>query len=116
MLARHDHPMQNKPMGLARMTVPRLLLLRALLDDPARERYGLDLALEAGLEPGSVYPILVAFENAGWMRSRLEDVDASEVGRPRRRYYRLTADGIEAGRAALERKRRPRAVGGELAW
>jgi PadR family transcriptional regulator len=97
------------------MTVPRLLMLRALLDEPERERYGLDLALQAGLEPGSVYPILVAFENAGWLESRLEDVDASVAGRPRRRYYRLTADGVQAGRAAVE-KRRPRAAGGELAW
>ncbi|MGI5185027.1 hypothetical protein ACQEVZ_53120 [Dactylosporangium sp. CA-152071] len=48
-----------------RMTTPRLLVLRALLDDPARERYGLDLATEAGLEPGTIYPILVAFEGAG---------------------------------------------------
>ena len=94
----------------------RLLLLRALLDDPAQERYGLDLALQAGLEPGSVYPILVAFENDGWLESRVEDVDASQVGRPRRRYYRLTADGIAAGSAAIARRRRPRSAGGELAW
>lgn len=108
--------MQNKLMGVRRMTIPRLLMLSALLDDPARERYGLDLALQAGVEPGSVYPILVAFENAGWLESRLEDIDVSAAGRPRRRYYRLTADGIEAGRAALARKRPSRAAGGELAW
>jgi DNA-binding PadR family transcriptional regulator len=97
------------------MTLPRLLMLRALLADPARERYGLDLALEAGLEPGSVYPILVAFENAGWLESRVEDIDASGAGRPRRRYYRLTAEGISAGQAVVA-QRRPRAAGGELAW
>ncbi|MGA5299542.1 PadR family transcriptional regulator [Nucisporomicrobium flavum] len=105
-------------MGVHRMTIPRLLLLRALLADPAAERYGLDLALQAGLEPGSVYPILVAFENAGWLESRVEDVDASAAGRPRRRYYRLTAEGVDAGRTALAeaaRKRR-RTAGGELAW
>lgn len=101
------------------MTIPRLMVLGALLQDPARERYGLDVALEAGLEPGSVYPILVAFENAGWLTSRVEEVDASVEGRPRRRYYRLTAEGIDAGRAALDtaaRRRRPRRAGGELAW
>ncbi|UQU67830.1 PadR family transcriptional regulator [Couchioplanes caeruleus] len=106
-------------MGVHRMTIPRLLLLRALLADPTTERYGLDLALQAGLEPGSVYPILVAFENAGWLESRVEDVDASAAGRPRRRYYRLTAEGVEAGRTALAeaaRKRRPGTAGGELAW
>src|SRR5690242_17906733 len=62
-----------------------------------RERYGLDLATEAGLEPGTIYPILVAFENAGWLRSREEDeVDPHLEGRPRRRYYRLTPDGLSA--------------------
>src|SRR3954454_515647 len=107
--------MQNKPMGIRRMTVPRLLMLRALLEDPARERYALDLAGQPGLEPGSVYPILVAFENAGWLQSRLEDVDASAAGRPRRRSYGLPAAGVEAGRAALARKR-GFAANGELAW
>ena len=66
-----------------RMTTPRLLVLHAFLHDPGRERYGLDLALEAGLEPGTIYPILVAFENAGWLRSREEDVDPHREGRPR---------------------------------
>ena len=106
-------------MPLARMTIPRLIVLQALLQDPARERYGLDVALEAGLEPGSVYPILVAFESAGWLTSRVEDVDVRAEGRPRRRYYRLTAGGVDAGRAALiaaARRRRPRGAGGELAW
>lgn len=101
------------------MTVPRLLMLRALLDDPARERYGLDLAQQAGLEPGSVYPILVAFENEGWLESRFEQVDTAAAGRPRRRYYRLTAAGADAARAALAaaaRKRRPRASDGQPAW
>src|SRR6185437_16654181 len=45
-----------------RMTTPRLLVLSALLEDPGSERYGLDLAAEAGIEPGTIYPILVAFE------------------------------------------------------
>ena len=101
------------------MTIPRLMVLRALLRDPTRERYGLDVAREAGLEPGSIYPILVAFENTGWLTSRAEDVDASVEGRPRRRYCRLTAEGIDAGRTALDaaaRRRRPRPADGELAW
>jgi PadR family transcriptional regulator PadR len=102
------------------MTTPRLMALRAFLDDPARERYGLDLAQEAGLEPGTVYPILIAFENAGWLRSREEEVDPHLEGRPRRRYYVLTADGVSAARDALAgaAKRRAHRAGpaGKLAW
>jgi PadR family transcriptional regulator len=101
------------------MTTPRLLALRVLLDEPGRERYGLELALEAGLEPGTVYPILVAFESVGWLSSRDEQIDVHAEGRPRRRYYRLTATGVTAGRDALiaARKRRgARTSSRRLAW
>lgn len=106
-------------MAALRMTTPRLLALRAFLADPERERYGLDLASEAGLEPGTIYPILVAFENAGWVRSRQEDVDPHLEGRPRRRYYALTADGVRAARDALAgagKRRGRRAAARKLAW
>jgi DNA-binding PadR family transcriptional regulator len=101
------------------MTTPRLVALQVLLADPDRERYGLDLAGEAGLEPGTVYPVLVAFETVGWLVSREEDIDVHSAGRPRRRYYRLTAAGVTAARdalAAAEKRRRARAGAGRLAW
>ena len=91
-------------MATLRMTTPRRLVLQAFLEDPEQERYGLDLATRAGLEPGTIYPILVAFEGAGWLSSREEDeVEAHTEGRPRRRYYRLTGAGIEAARSSLRR-------------
>jgi PadR family transcriptional regulator PadR len=105
-------------MGALRMTTPRLLVLRVLLADPGRERYGLDLATEAGLEPGTIYPILVAFEGAGWLSSREEEIDVHAAGRPRRRYYLLTAEGATAARSALARRRAPEPgpSTGRLAW
>jgi PadR family transcriptional regulator PadR len=102
-----------------RITTPRLLAVRALLEDPAREWYGLELARRAGLEPGTIYPVLVAFENAGWLSSRDEDIDPHAEGRPRRRYYLLTADGITAARewgTVAERRRGGRTAPGRLAW
>lgn len=105
-------------MGTLRMTTPRLLVLGALLEDPGRERYGLDLATESGLEPGTIYPILVAFEGADWLSSREEEIDVHAAGRPRRRYYLLTAEGAAAARSAFARRRSgargPSA--GRLAW
>ncbi|MFI5494186.1 PadR family transcriptional regulator [Actinoplanes sp. NPDC051859] len=106
-------------MSSLRMTIPRLLALRAFLEDPGQERYGLDLAAEAGLEPGTVYPILVAFEVAGWLTSREEDIDAHAAGRPKRRYYQLTAAGVTAARdavAAAEKRRSARGGARRLAW
>jgi len=103
-----------------RMTTPRLLVLNAFLDDPTQERYGLELATAAGLEPGTIYPILVAFENAGWLISREEQVDPHLQGRPRRRYYALTAEGTTAARDALagnaRRRGRRGAPNRKLAW
>lgn len=102
-----------------RMTTPRLLTVRAFLEDPAREWYGLELAQRAGLEPGTIYPILVAFESAGWLASRDDDIDPHVEGRPRRRYYRLTADGITAAEKwvrAAQRRRGARQTREGFAW
>ena len=38
---------------------------------------------------GTLYPLLARLEAAGWFTSEWEDVDPSEVGRPRRRLYKL---------------------------
>ena len=107
-------------MPALRLTTPRLLVLSAFLDDPEQERYGLELATAAGLEPGTIYPILVAFENAGWLRSREEQVDPRLEGRPRRRYYALTAEGVAAARDALagtaRRRGRRTTASRKLAW
>ncbi len=92
-----------------RMTLPTQAVLRALLADPARERYGLELCDLAGLPGGTVYPILARLERLGWVESRWEEPSAhEEAGRPRRRYYRITPDGAERGRDAVARAYRSR--------
>ena len=83
------------------MTIPTQLVLRLLLEDPEQERYGVEIGDGAGLPSGTVHPILARFEGMGWLTSRWEEVDPSTEGRPARRYYRLTADGVEAARQAL---------------
>lgn len=89
------------------MTIPTQLVLEALLADPRRELYGLEIGEAAGLRSGTVHPILARLEGYGWLSSRWEDIDASAEGRPARRYYLLTADGVQAARAALARAHRP---------
>jgi DNA-binding PadR family transcriptional regulator len=85
------------------MTLTTQLVLRALLEHPARELYGLEICAEAGLPSGTIHPILARLEKADWLESRWEDADPREQGRPRRRYYRLNPDGAERARAALAR-------------
>ncbi|MFI5936916.1 PadR family transcriptional regulator [Actinoplanes sp. NPDC051494] len=81
-----------------RMTSSVLKVVAALLADPAAEQYGLQLMQATGLPSGTLYPILVRLERAGWLRSRWEDVDPTAEGRPSRRYYQLTADGVADAR------------------
>ena len=96
-----------------RMTIPTQLVLQALLQDPTRELYGVELGDAAGLASGTVHPILARFESLGWLDSAWEQVDPREQGRPRRRYYRLNANGIAMARDALARayETRTRIVG-----
>jgi PadR family transcriptional regulator PadR len=90
-----------------RMTVQTLLILQALLRDPGRELYGLELSEETGLLPGTAYPILLRIENEGWVTSRWEDIEPEAEGRPRRRYYSLTAGGVVQASEAIACARRP---------
>jgi PadR family transcriptional regulator, regulatory protein PadR len=92
---------------LPRMTLPTQLVLKALLEDPGAERYGLEIGHTAGLPSGTIHPILARLERLGWVESRWEDVDPSEAGRSARRYYRLTTDGVELARDGLARAYRP---------
>ena len=83
------------------------MILQALLRDPARALYGLELAEETGLLPGTAYPILMRLEKEGWVTSSWEDISPEAEGRPRRRYYRLTASGATQASAAIAGARRP---------
>src|ERR1700722_14923207 len=69
-----------------RLTLQVQLVLQALLRDPAREIYGLELSEETGLQPGTAYPILLRLEHEGWVTSRWEDIhpraEKPTAGRP----------------------------------
>jgi PadR family transcriptional regulator PadR len=92
--------MNGKSPGL-RMTLATQLVLRAMLAEPSKEIYGLQICQEAGLPSGTIHPILARLERLGWLESHWEDVVPQEEGRPRRRYYQLTKDGAERARIAL---------------
>jgi DNA-binding PadR family transcriptional regulator len=95
------------------MTTSVLKVVAALLAGGDTERYGLQLMQDTGLPSGTLYPILVRLERAGWVASRWEEVDPAAEGRPPRRYYRLTGEGaVEARReVALIRQQMSRVTG-----
>jgi DNA-binding PadR family transcriptional regulator len=76
-------------------------VLAALLRDPTKRRYGLEISKEASLATGTIYPILARLEGAGWIESEWEQIDPSVAGRRPRRYYRLTGEGERVARASL---------------
>lgn len=90
-----------------RMTIPTLLVLHVLLQQPEEELYGGEIGEAAGLPSGTVHPILARLEGVHWLTSRWEDVDPKEAGRPARRYYRLTTDGAAKAAQAIAEARRP---------
>jgi DNA-binding PadR family transcriptional regulator len=78
-----------------------LRVLRAFLEHPASELYGLELARATAVKGGTLYPLLDRLENEGWLRSRWEENDPGEEGRPRRRFYALTGHGAHEARQVL---------------
>jgi DNA-binding PadR family transcriptional regulator len=84
------------------MTMQTQAVLRAFLAQPEREIYGLEIAAHTGLLPGTTYPILVRLERADWVTSRWEAIDPHDEQRPRRRYYKMTPQGIELATQELD--------------
>jgi PadR family transcriptional regulator PadR len=85
------------------MTLQELLVVRVMLAEPAREMYGLEIRKAVGLPSGTLHPILARLERRGLLESRWEEIEPTEEGRPRRRYYHLSPYGAERARVALEK-------------
>ncbi len=97
---------------VTRLTIPTRLVLEVLLADADVELYGLEIAEASGLPSGTLHPILARLEGQGWATSRWEEIDPSAVGRPARRYYRLTATGRREAAHRLAKARPLPRLGG----
>lgn len=86
-------------MADTRMTLKGLQVLLALSD--VEELSGAEIGQITKIKSGTLYPILIRFENAGWLQSRWEEGDQKELERPRRRFYHLTYVGQARSRAAI---------------
>jgi PadR family transcriptional regulator PadR len=96
-----------------RLSGPTLRLLKLMIEKPLEGRSGADISKTLKIGSGTLYPLLQRLENAGWLKSEWEQLDPSQAGRPRRRYYKLTGDGQkQAVQALAELQTAP----GVLAW
>jgi PadR family transcriptional regulator len=97
-----QRPDVRRPAREPRLTLQGLKILDAFLLDPQTPLSGADVQRRTRLLSGTIYPILMRFEQVGWLSSEWEEIDPSEAGRPRCRFYRITAEGQRAAVAALE--------------
>ena len=84
-----------------KLSAAGLRLVRQFCDDPTQRWSGTELSKKTGLGSGTLYPLLAKLEKAGWLTPEWEVIDPREAGRPRRRYYKLTAVGARSARNAL---------------
>jgi DNA-binding PadR family transcriptional regulator len=88
-----------RPLGIT-----SLQILAAIRDGRS---YGLDIVAHTGLPSGTVYPTLGRLKRSSLVRTHWEDQRTAErEGRPRRRYYRLSAEGSKALSQGAERMAR----------
>ena len=85
--------------GKLRVTDATLDVLEVLLG-PDDELYGFKIAKEIDRPTGSVFPILARLEQAGWVFSKWETSEQNSRG-SRRRFYRLSPDGVAQAREML---------------
>lgn len=93
------------------MTGPTLKVLAELSANPSSS--GAEIAKATKLASGTLYPLLIRLEKAGWVDSQWETGEPSVLGRPRRRFYRLTGEGQAAYQQAANELQ---VVFGRLAW
>lgn len=96
-----------------RLTRQTLKVLGTLMSEQMRELSGAEIAKLSQLSSGTLYPILNRLEEFGWLDSRWEIGDPAALGRPRRRYYRITGEGAKKVQEVV-RELTPGAAG--LAW
>lgn len=67
------------------------------LSDPYSEYYGVEIYQNAGVAPGTVYPMLDEWAERGWLTHRPETQAQAEQRKakgPPRRYWKLTNEGL----------------------
>jgi DNA-binding PadR family transcriptional regulator len=84
-----------------RLTSQSLKVLKIFLEAPPQALSGAEIIKAAGLASGTVYPILLRFEEHNILESEWEKGKPQALGRPRRRLYSMTGHGQTVARAAL---------------
>jgi DNA-binding PadR family transcriptional regulator len=87
--------------GEPRLTSQTLKVLALLTARAEPEMSGADIGRATKLASGTLYPILFRLEQARWVESHWETEDPQQLGRPRRRLYRITGMGARRAESAI---------------
>ena len=101
--------MGNEP----RLTTQTLKVLGTLMAHNGDGLSGAEIGRVAKLHSGTLYPILLRLEQAGWLKGHWEAEAPQELGRPRRRFYQLTGTGARNAKLAFNDVT---STLGDLAW
>ncbi len=84
-----------------KLTGPLRRVLGVFLADVSARHYGYDLMKAAQLSSGTLYPMLARLQDQGLLTSAWEPQARDTGGRPPRRYYQLTGEGVRVARLEL---------------
>ena len=84
-----------------RITDNVVAIFSTMLERPRKSWYGLEIAKAAGIGNATIYAALTRMKRSGMVRAGWETLGPSELGRPQRRLYSLTAEGARVGTEAL---------------
>jgi len=90
-----------------KLTAPLQRVLRVMIADPSALHYGYDLMKAAKLPSGTLYPMLARLQQDGLVDSEWEAQREDAGGRPPRKFYRLTAEGLRVARLELAQASSP---------
>jgi DNA-binding transcriptional regulator PaaX len=83
------------------LTLPAVLVGRALVDQAGDRQWLADICRRAGVKEGAAHPVLQRMFDAGWLVDEWE----GKARPPNRRYYRVTDHGLVALEGLLARAR-----------
>lgn len=83
-----------KPLGYGNLSTTKNTILRCL-NCPQRRTfaYGLEIMNCSGIPGGAIYPVLKGLEKRGFLESKEEQINPTQVGRPRRVFYTISRQG-----------------------
>jgi PadR family transcriptional regulator, regulatory protein PadR len=84
-----------------KLTGPLRRVLQVFLSDLSARHYGYDLMKAAKLPSGTLYPMLARLQDQGLLTSAWDPQARDAGGRPPRKHYQLTGEGIRVARLEL---------------